>query len=381
MRKENGPSVRIYNLTKELASLGKKVDVIIPKERDTNETLDGVVVHGVRGLYSKAMLEVFRRIMGVSRPTALYFYDLVFVNRISKLIRQVDVVQMEQQTAGALLIPFIKRVLKKPVVIDCHDTFQALRVGHTRMLRKMLETFLEKLAYRNADLILTVSELEKDSLTSVGIKEKKIEVVPNGVDPDFFKKQPKKTELLKKYGTEGFQTVVFVGNLEYLPNREAVEKLSSVIAPKVLSKVRNVKFLVVGKTRGEFRNSGLIFTGGVKSVPDLLNISDVAIAPLIHGSGTRLKILEYFSCNLPVVSTSLGAEGLDVQDGVNIFIENDMQSFAFRIVKLLRDKNLAATIGEAARKVVTERYDWKQIARNLGIVLQSRFSQTNMGSD
>ena len=111
MRKETGGSVRIYNLAKELALLTDKVDLIIPKEKSMEEIIEGVVVHSVRGAYTRQMLEVFRKILGVSRPTSLYFYDLVFINRIFRLMRKTDVVQIEQQTAGALLIPFIKMII------------------------------------------------------------------------------------------------------------------------------------------------------------------------------------------------------------------------------------------------------------------------------
>ena len=122
---------------------------------------------------------------------------------------------------------------------------------------------------------------------------------------------------------------------------------------------------------------GLLFTGFVDNLPEILNISEVAVAPLLHGSGTRLKILEYFSCGLPVVSTSIGAEGLNVQDGVNIFIEDDAQSFAYRIIELLNDANLAARMGKAGRKIVTSTYDWKRITRDLELALTSALSAAN----
>jgi glycosyltransferase involved in cell wall biosynthesis len=159
--------------------------------------------------------------------------------------------------------------------------------------------------------------------------------------------------------------VVFVGNLSYVPNREAIQLLSSVIAPRVSEKIERVKFLVVGKLPSKLQLPGLVFTGFVDNLVDVLSISDVAVAPLFQGSGTRLKILEYFSCGLPVVSTSIGAEGLNVKEGVNIFIEDDLERFAFRIIELLENKRLASDVGRAARELARNTYDWKYIVQKL----------------
>jgi glycosyltransferase involved in cell wall biosynthesis len=365
MQKDTGASVRIYNLSKGLSALGHEVKVIIPTTDTSSKIVDGVEVHGLKGLAPIALLKVLKRFLNVLRPTALYFYDILFILRVSKLVREDDIVQIEQPFSGGLLIPVIKNILRKKVTVDCHDVFQALTVKHTTILRKMLETFLEKLAYKNSDMLFTVSEIEKKRLVSFGVQDTSIEVISNGVDTSSFDFSSKHTGARKRYGLEGYRIVVFVGNLKYIPNREAIQVLSSVIAPKVLAKIRNVKFLVVGKLQNETKLPDLVYTGFVDNVSNVLNICDVAVAPLFQGSGTRLKILEYFSCGLPVVSTSMGAEGLDVKDGVNIFIEDDLEGFALRIIELLKNRNLSKAMGESARVLVTTSYDWNHITRRL----------------
>jgi glycosyltransferase involved in cell wall biosynthesis len=372
MQKDTGGSVRIYNLAKGLASNGNNVKVILPKYQATLEVVEGVAVHGFKGLTPKAMLEVLRKILNVTRPTALYFYDFLFAFRISHLISEADIVQIEHQASGLLLIPFIRKVLKKPVVVDCHDVFQALRVKHTSTLRRIIETFLEKLAYRSADLLLTVSETEKEFLISNGFNEAKIQVVPNGVDTKLFERSSGQSDIRKKYGLEGYRIVVFVGNLAYIPNREAIQALSSIIVPKVLEEIKDVKFLVVGKMEDKMQLLGLVFTGFVDNVAEILSMSDVAVAPLFHGSGTRLKILEYLSCGLSVVSTSVGAEGLDVRNGYNIFVDDDLESFALHIVELLKNKELSIKMGNAGRALAMK-YDWKHITNRLETGLHNFF--------
>jgi glycosyltransferase involved in cell wall biosynthesis len=374
MEKDSGASVRMYNLAKGLVSSGNVVEVIIPKKASSIEHVDGIIINGVRGFLPKAILDVVRRLVGVERSTSLYFYDFLFASRSIRLFREADVVQIEQQTAGALFIPFIRIVLRKLVVLDCHDVFQASRVQHTGFLRRFLETFLENLAYKYANLILTVSENERNLLLSHGVNNDLIEVVPNGVDSHLFSDYMDIREARDKYKLGDAQIVIFVGNMKYLPNSEAVELLSSSIAPKVLEQVQNVRFVVVGKTSGIVRPSNLTFTGVVDSVPEVLAVSDVAVAPLLHGSGTRLKILEYFSCSLPVVSTSVGAEGLEVKNGTDIIIEDDFDRFSSAVINLLKDKSLRHRIGQAARMVATKKYDWQIVSRKLENILYRRLN-------
>jgi glycosyltransferase involved in cell wall biosynthesis len=370
MQKDSGASVRIYNLARGLSSRGNSVKVIMPGKESVLKNVDGIEVHFVSGFLPSRVLGMVSKFVGVARPTALYFYDLLFILKLQTLIREADFLQFEGP-AGGLLTFIFRRYLKKKVVVDCHDVFQALRLQQTGLLRRILETFLEKLAYKNADLLLTVSEGEKEYLISTGFQRRKIEVIPNGVDTKLFVKSSEQIETRKKYGVEGFHIVIFVGNLEYMPNREAIQALSSIIAPKVRNKIEDVKFLVVGKSRDRMQLPGLTFTGFVENVSEILSISDVAVAPLFHGSGTRLKLLEYFSSSLPVVSTSIGAEGLAIKNGVDIFIEDDLESFSLRVVELLKNKKLSKALGEAARVLVTTTYEWTQITKGLDIVLNS----------
>ena len=360
MLKDTGASVRIYNLSKSIATIGCKVELIIPKSKETCDVIDGVTVRGLNGLLPPRFLKAISRLIGVSRPTTLLFYDLLFIQRASKIIRESDIVQFEQQSAGALLIPIVAKILKKPVVIDCHDTFQALRVRNTSTLRKIFETFFEKIVYKFASLIITVSYREKDFLLSLGIDKDRIEVIPNGVDTRTFDRSIATSKVREQYGLMGHRVVVFVGNMEYRPNKEAVDLISSKIAPTVKRAVKDVKFLIVGRAGGTM-SPDLSFTGVVESVAPILAVSDVAIAPLLHGSGTRLKILEYFSCSLPVISTSVGVEGLNISNGIHVLVEDDIDMFASKLIQLLKDKRLSRQLGHSARELVVSNYDWDKI--------------------
>jgi len=164
MRKDTGASVRIYNLSKSLAGLGNQVDLVLPKYAESCERIDGVTVHSYKGFFSTRFLKLISRFLGVLRPTTLFFYDPIFIEKASQIIRKSDMVQFEQQSTGLLLIPIVAKVFRKPVIIDCHDTFQALRDKNTNFVRKIFETSIEKIIYRFASVILVVSENEKQFL-------------------------------------------------------------------------------------------------------------------------------------------------------------------------------------------------------------------------
>jgi glycosyltransferase involved in cell wall biosynthesis len=369
MLKDTGPSVRIYNLAKSFVALGNDVEMVLPKFKQTCENIDGVTVHFLKGFFPKMLLEQISKLLGILRPTSLFSYDPLFVYKVCKIIQASDVVQFEQQSAGALLIPIVAKIFKKPIIIDCHNIFQPLKIKETNLVRKIIETSIEKMIYRFADMILTVSEKERQIFLSYAIGKVQIEVIPNGVETKVFSKPANVMKLREYYGLVNKRVVVFVGNMQYAPNKEAVHLIATKIAPEVVKTVKDAKFIIVGRTAGT-KYSNLQYFGVVKDVVPLLAVSDVAIAPLLNGAGTRLKILEYFSCGLPVVSTTVGAEGLEVKNYTHVMIEDDMAVFASKLAQLLNDTKLSKQLGQSARQLVIEKYDWTKIASHLNEVIQ-----------
>jgi len=365
--KDTGASVRVYYLARSLAELGHEVHIVIPGDKEPFEWTDRVIVHSISGLLPYWVLRFFSRLVGVSKAISLFLYDFSFILRSRHIILSSDIIQTEGAVSSALITLFVKKICNRPIIVDCHDIFQALRIKYQSSLRKIIEIFLEKITYKQAELILAVSEKDKEFLIKYGVRQDRIMVIPNGVDTEAFTPSVNAAKIQPRFNLKDFYKVIFVGNMEYLPNQEAANIIVSRIAPRVLSQISNVKFLMVGRVKPKLftSSSGVIFTGVVEDVAEFLDASDVAIAPLLQGSGTRLKILEYFSCGLPVVSTSIGAEGLVVENGVNILIEDNMDKFAIKIIDLLMNKKLRVTLGVAARELVMNEYDWGIIGKKL----------------
>jgi glycosyltransferase involved in cell wall biosynthesis len=171
-------------------------------------------------------------------------------------------------------------------------------------------------------------------------------------------------------------TILLQGSLHYGPNMDGVEWLLDQVAPLLWAKLPSAEIRLVGNTvPGVRRWHGPPAVTVVGSVPDMepeLARADIAVVPLRIGSGTRLKILESFAHRLPVVSTTIGAEGLDVRDGVHLLVADTAEDFAAACQRLLAESDLRKRLVEAAERLYLDRYEWsatrprvQQLARDV----------------
>jgi glycosyltransferase involved in cell wall biosynthesis len=158
--------------------------------------------------------------------------------------------------------------------------------------------------------------------------------------------------------------VLFQGRLDYPPNIDGAEWLAQAIAPRIRAAVPATEVRLVGPPATDVtrlhRPGVVTVVGQVPSMDDELARASVAAVPIRYGSGTRLKILESFAHRVPVVSTTLGAEGLDVQDGVHLLLADDPDAFAAATVRLLGDAGLRVRLTEAAETRYLDHYDGRE---------------------
>jgi len=190
-------------------------------------------------------------------------------------------------------------------------------------------------------------------------------VSPNGVDIDFFPFRP------RTRSEDGSPwRLVMTGTMNYQPNIDAAEFFLDDIFPLVQS-VHPVQAAFVGRDPApellerQQRHRSAFFTGLVPDVRPYVSQADIFIVPLRHGSGTRLKILEAMAQGIPVVTTSIGCEGLDVQHGEHVWIADTPEAFRDGIVTVMRNPEAAARMVMRARALVERRYTWGEIARQL----------------
>jgi len=186
-------------------------------------------------------------------------------------------------------------------------------------------------------------------------------VVPNVVDIDEYAPD----------SSEDPRRILFQGGMDWYPNRDAVEFFVTQIFSRIQSQVPDVRFVVAGRNPPEeFRQRlgrvpGVEFTGTVPDMRAEISSAAVCVVPLRIGSGTRLKILEAAAMAKPIVSTRLGAEGLEFRDGREIALEDEPASFADAVVKLLGAAPDRHRLGGAARKRVEQNYSFPALRASL----------------
>jgi polysaccharide biosynthesis protein PslH len=204
--------------------------------------------------------------------------------------------------------------------------------------------------------VIAVSEHDRKLMKEMD-KACEITVVPTGVDTEKYSPAPASTAKPP--------LVVFTGSMDWEPNIDAVMNFCSDIWPKILQEFPEARFQVVGRDpRPSVRKlaSGSVeITGTVPSVDEYLRRATVVVVPLRAGGGTRLKIFEAMATGKAVVSTTVGAEGLDVTHGQDVILADDAPTFAESILSLLRHDELRHGYERAAAALATK-YDWSNIA-------------------
>jgi glycosyltransferase involved in cell wall biosynthesis len=171
--------------------------------------------------------------------------------------------------------------------------------------------------------------------------------------------------------------MVFVGSMDWLPNEDAMFYFVNEILPMILRQVPNATLSIIGRSPSSrlktlvSRHPEIKLTGRVDDVRPYLARGAVSVVPLRIGGGTRLKIFEAMSMGKAVVSTSVGAEGLPVSNGVQFLLADDAATFAECTVTLLCSPTKRGKLGTAARNLVEQKYSWTAVAKDFASALEN----------
>jgi len=272
------------------------------------------------------------------------------------------------------------RELPVPTVLFQHNVetvlWQRLAKGEPTLLRRLCYQIeaakmarYEQAAVARFHHVIAVSDRDRDEMLAAN-PNCTITVVPTGVDTELYSVVP------AALGTP--PVVVFTGSMDWEPNLDAMEYFCREIWPAVLAAVPDARFQIVGRNpSGRIRrlaSSSVAVTGTVPSVTSYLRDATVVVVPLRVGGGTRLKIFEAMAMGKALVSTTIGAEGLDVMHGRDLLLADDPSSFAQCVIRLLRDPELRRRYEQSAA-LQAQRHDWTRIAERFVGVLSETIAE------
>jgi len=396
---------RPFHLVRALASGGHQVTVAtLWKDDDERAAVDSLTAEGIEVVAgrlptARSAWNCLRALPGADPLQAHFSWSPSLAQRLRRMVceRVFDAVHVEHlrgvryglAVAGAIPRDTRRRPTLVWDSVDCITSLfrRAAREGHARRVRLAARLELprteryEGVVSGQFDRVLVTSDTDRRELVELaerhaGSGEVKVEVLPNGVDLDYFSPSPQPREP---------RTLVMTGKMSYHANATAAIRFVQDVMPAVWSHMPDVRLYIVGKdpTRevtklGEspwgIRSNGhsegspgprVLVTGTVDDVRPYLRRAAVAVAPIRYGVGIQNKVLEALACGAPVVATSQAASALEIRSGAELMIASDPSEFARMVVALLDRPDERARLASAGRAYVERRHGWPALGTRL----------------
>lgn len=317
---------------------------------------------GTPGFYADLAVNLFS-----SLPYAIDKYrSPAFAQAVEQLASSADVVVCDF-LAPAVNVP---RELSAPVVLFQHNVEAEIWRRHAEVAggwvarsyfsmqyRRMVR--FEGRSCRRFDRVVAVSEQDAELMrTAYGVE--RVSAVPTGVDLEYFRPQPE----VARSRTE----LVFTGSMDWLPNEDGVAWFCEAVLPLVRAEVPEATLTIVGRNPSPAvsglgtRHAGVTVTGTVPDVRPYLARGAALVVPLRIGGGTRLKIYEAMAMETPVISTTVGAEGLPLEPGAHLLLADTPEALAAACVRALREGAAVQAMGHAGARFVRERFGWDRVS-------------------
>jgi glycosyltransferase involved in cell wall biosynthesis len=275
------------------------------------------------------------------------------------------------------------RRLHLPIVFDAHNVEFAIIRRHASTLGwSPLRAFAElewrrvrdyeRRWYPSCRLIYSVSEVDARAIRTLSGASPQIAVVPISVDVAA-------TPVVKRLTSD--PQILFVGGLHWPPNADAVVFFIKEVLPLIRRVVPNARLTVVGRSPEQTSrrlgpHEGVRFVGRVDDLGPYFESSRVMVVPIRSGSGMRVKILDGLARGLPVVTTSIGCEGIEVRDGTDVLVADTIEDFSHQVVRVLQSDDLAHALARSSFRVVRQQYDLSAIADTLDNTLVQALGDT-----
>ena len=368
---KSGGQNRFRNIVEQLKKNGNSV--IVLESRDFMDLNDKEFAN----VYSYTDLKFFSRKLSVFRDV-----NIDFILKLIRILKneRIDIIQISHPS-GIFVAKLITKLMRKEIsiVYDAHniesnfmmETF-ANNPKYSKLERLIIPAYtrvIEKIACKYiADYITPVSNREGEIFVErYKLKKEKITVIPSGCHiPELLDKKCR-NNLKNEIGIDSDRLVIFFhGLFSHPPNKEAFETIENYIAPKFEEINEKALFVMGGTGAPEFERSNIKSLGFIEDLNKIMAVADIAIVPLTKGAGTKLKVLDYMSAGLPIVTTKKGIEGIEAENYEHaIIVDGVNEEFIDAIKHLIDNERERKRIGANARKLAEEKYDWEKIGQKL----------------
>lgn len=375
----SGGQVRTYNLLKHLSRKHEVTLFALIKDEGEREH----IAHLEKYCHK---VQVFKR---TSRPwhprnilmAALTLYPFVVTRNMVLSLRSAIQSELEKEKYDLIhvetfyMMPNIPKTNVPTILVEQtiehlgYESFAKTIARRLPILQPFLSLDIAKIKYwekkywHSCQHLITVSEDDKEYIQRTQPDVKRIDVVSNGVDIEYFS-EVKRQKL-------SHPTILFVGTFNWLPNVEAVEYLVDKVWPLIKEKLPHSRLRIVGSAptkkilRYAEKDSQVIVTGRVPDIRDEYAKAHVLVAPVFSGKGTRYKVLEAMATETPVVGTGIALEGIGAQTDVDFLEGNSAEELANQTVRVLKDEKLQEKLGKSGRRFVMKNFSWDHIAAKL----------------
>ena len=372
---KNGGALRCYHLCTELATYFDVTLITLQPASDIVDTnfknikiLNPAKPLKLDGFKAKLMNAIKYRwymgtLKGPAEATVLEFYPVLKQLFKTETFDYVLMEHLSSMALGKAIKNWWPNALR---IVDQHNVDHLLyKQSHDLRIKKHKKTFdrlkyQESHMYTYADYFLACSANDVTELSLLNKNRIKGLLVPNGTT---------QKKVIQKDFSE--PSLIFCGSLDYAPNKNGLLWFYEMIWPKLKMTVKGITLTVIGRNGQDNAYAPLKidpqinFIGEVKDVTPYYQKNNIAIVPLLEGSGTRLKILEAMSFGLPVISTSIGAEGIDYIENKHIIIANDAALFQQAIIDNVKKPTILKNLASESLLLINEKYNWQSIVRKM----------------
>lgn len=381
-----GDKLKAYNIIKFIS---QRHDIYLLSLIEKREELN-LIQHlkqfckEIHVVYLSQLQSIAQSVAGLPRSTPFqvaYYQSKIMHQRLRDILRtkSIDIIhtqliRMAQYTAHIDTYP---KVLE---LTDAISLYLERFLAKEKNILKKAGLFVEyrrmksyESIIRNFDCALVCSEIDRQVLKKRA-PDARVELLYNGVD-------------LETFSEDGViaverNSIIYTGNMAYDPNIDGAVYFVRKIFPLIKKQIPEVKLYIVGQDPPRkvqlLANANIVVTGFVPNIRDYYLKSAVAVSPIRFGAGTLNKILEPLALGVPVVSTSIGFEGLQLRDQEHILVADEPEKFAQAVVKILMNHELRRKLSENGKQVVQNLYGWNTVVHQLESVYESVFHSHTM---